>query len=219
MIGMNPIFAIDVNATDQVTPMLVDLQRSLTDRTELNGYIAGNCETLTKRHVKANKQEHATASRLGATPTYYFQKVSELIESRADKDAAVVMIPTGEAAISNLSKSAGGEAIGTRGPFAPVEGPVHIVAINAEYLTIPISKYSYGRRAREFSGTFVVTTKKGTKLIGQREGKETRWLYLLKEEVNLKEDRTLLPTDDQFLQAAELGAHDFIDHLPGGKAA
>lgn len=204
------ILQFGVQVKDDITPTLSKVTSLLTDRTVLNKYIAASSEELTRRHVRGNKQDHATAKRLGATPTYYFQKIAELITSESDKDGAYVIIPSGESAISNLSKSAGGEGVGMRGPFAVVDGPVHIVAINANHLTIPISKFSYGRRAREFSGTFVVKSKRGNKIIARKAGKGIEPLFLLKEEVNLKQDRSLVPSDEQYLLAAELGAQDFV---------
>ncbi|WP_009960338.1 hypothetical protein [Verrucomicrobium spinosum] len=209
--------------TNEATPLLAALLPKLEDPTQLNKHIAGEAEVLTANHLINVKSEHKTASRLGATPTYYFQNKSRAVESWYDETCAEVVIPTGEGAISNLSKSVGGSAVGSREAFAPAFGAVNIVAINSRYLTIPAAAVAYGRRAGEFPLLQFIPFASGAKALAMVTGKgkerKTEVYYWLREEVNLKEDKTILPTDDDYAAAAERGAESFMSEMMETTAA
>lgn len=200
---------------EDAAPLLTAMLEKLADgdKGELNKAVADEAEVLTANHLLGVRTEHKTAKRLGAEPTYFFQRMSQAVESWSDGNGAHVTIPTGEAAISNLAKSAGAAAVGSRGPFAAWWGPVNIVAINSSYLTIPASKIAYGRRAEEVPNLRFIPFASGAKALAQVEGKgadrKINVHYWLKEEVDLPEDKTLLPTDAEYLAAAERGAENF----------
>lgn len=208
---------IGVTYTNEAAPLLAALLPKLEDPTQLNKHVAGEAEVLTANHLLGVKSEHKTANRLGATPTYYFQNKSRAVESRYDAQGAEVVIPTGEGALSNLSKSAGGAAVGSREAFAPAFGPVNIVAINSRYLTIPAVAITYGRRAGEFPLLRFVPYASGAKALVMTTGKGAERksvpYYWLKEEVSLKEDKTILPTDADYVAAAERGAESFMGEM------
>jgi len=83
----------------------------------------------------------------------------------------------------------------------------------AKYLTIPATAAAFGRRAREIAGLFLVKFKSGVKALAKRDGKGLKVFYWLKESVTLPQDRELLPSDEQLLNAAEKGARDYIKKL------
>ena len=99
-----------------------------------------------------------------------------------------------------------------------------ISAVNARMLTIPISPVSYGKRAAEFPGLFLLRTKKGAYLVQAGESLSGRvtaksqggnasrrlrahlnFLFKLTESVNQAGNPDVVPTDDEFAEVA-LGA-------------
>ena len=75
---------------------------------------------------------------------------------------------------------------------------LHIAPINKNYLTIPLHRSSYGKRATEFSDLFVVTKKNGKKFLAQNNGGSLVFMYRLVKSVNQKRDKRLMPTDKTF---------------------
>jgi hypothetical protein len=173
---------------------------ALEDTTDLHRSIAGEAESLTREHiVKIAPSRHKTAERLGAKPTGYYERVADGVTSRGDAEVAVV--------------SLGGDA----GGFARAFGDVTIVPRKAKNLAIPAKAAAYGKRpgeiadlellfmGRKAGGGFALAL--GKKTAG---GAREVWFWLVKK-VFQKQDRTLLPTDDQFLAAAELGALSYLE--------
>lgn len=192
---------------DSATPALKALEGRLSDRTELHRHVAAAAEHTTREHmVTIDPSMHTTRSRLGvpiSSPPSYWQSRINAVESRADSNAATVSLGS-EAEI-----------------FSRVDGPVLVRPRVGKYLTIPATAAAYGRRAREIAGLFAVTFKSGSKALAQKDGSDSKKLkvfYWLKESVTLPQDRELLPSDEQYLNAAEQGARDFVDAMPGGAA-
>ena len=77
---------------------------------------------------------------------------------------------------------------------------IDIVPKFRKYLTIPISKKSYGRKSSEFNNTFITFKKDGrTGLIGQKSDTgSVVWLYRLVKHVHQNQDSNLLPSDDTY---------------------
>ena len=77
---------------------------------------------------------------------------------------------------------------------------IDIVPKFRKYLTIPISKQSYGRKSSEFNNTFITFKKDGkTGLIGQKsDAGSVVWLYRLVKHVHQNQDSNLLPSDDTY---------------------
>lgn len=91
-------------------------------------------------------------------------------------------------------------------------GPIR--AKRVRYLTIPISKEAYGRRAREFSDEvaplFPIKSKKGNRLLVSRVDGGIQPHYLLKEEVNQKPWPGSLPSAEQIKEAFSKGLKLFL---------
>lgn len=198
------MIAVEVRIEDGASPTLTAVQRGLSDLTVLNQHVAAAAESTTREHLREiDPNMHTTRARLGVSlgnpPSYWASRIAA-VESRATKDAAIV----------SMGKDSE--------IFERTFGPVVVRPVSAKHLTIPANAATFGRRAREFSGMFPVTFKSGKKALAQREGKGLKVMYWLKDEVTLPEERRLLPSDEQFLNAAEQGARDFVNTLAGGES-
>ena len=138
---------------------------------------------LVRNHLsRIAPRHHISAHRLGATPTGHIEKGARATHFTASSDSAEVIIP-----IAGLSRA-----------FRPLT----ITPRTANALTLPVSSHSYGKRVGELRAN-------GWNIFRPK-GKDTLWgklqdeddavpLYVLKKRVQLKQDRSLLPSD------AELG--------------
>ena len=138
---------------------------------------------LVRNHLsRIAPRHHISAHRLGATPTGHIEKGARATQFTASSDSAEVIIP-----IAGLSRA-----------FRPLT----ITPRTANALTLPVSSHSYGKRVGELRAN-------GWNIFRPK-GKDTLWgklqdeddavpLYVLKKRVQLKQDRSLLPSD------AELG--------------
>lgn len=186
---------ITVEATE-AKRLLKTLQLGPTDRVMLHKRIAARGEELTRTYLgEVSRERHATASRLGARPTGFFGDAAERVTRRADADGATVGI--------------------THPGISRAAHDVEIVPRNgSKYLTIPVNAIGYGRRAREIGNLFFFTSKKTGKLyLGTNaEGVDHPIaIYLLVERSMLKQDRTLLPSDEAYGESALAGARDWVD--------
>lgn len=147
------------------------------------------------RHVHAYARvHHASANRLGAQPTGHMEDAVDAISYGPDGNgAASVTIPIPG--------------------FSRVFGDVTVTPKNAKALTLPINSISYGRRAGEMRRLGFTLFKFGKKeggvngvLYGYREGDDhIEPLYALKSRVTLRQDRSMLPTDEDMTAAAQDG--------------
>lgn len=140
---------------------------------------------------------HATADRLGATPTGHIIKGAARVTSLSTADSASVSVP-----IAGISRA-----------FAPLT----VRAKKASALTIPVAAASYGHRVREMKrlGWNVFRPKGKDFLMGSREGDETATLlYALRKQVTIRQDRSLLPSDAEVTKSINLAIGSSIDqHL------
>ena len=146
---------------------------------------AASVSNLVRRHIAADApRRHFSSSRLGAAPTGFMEKAARKTVFRADAQHGEVVIPSP----------------GFGRAFHDVEiRPTHGAA-----LTLPISKFSYGRRVKEMTamGWRIFRPKRdkskdidGSTLWGNLKGDEPIPLYILKKRVRQRQDRSLLPSD------------------------
>ena len=198
--------SMNIEVTDTASPFLFQLEGKLLDRTGLHSYIAPQAEKLTVQYLEAIAPgRHATANRLGATPTDHLLYAAQAIESGYDADAAWITFPR----ITGLSRA-----------FRSFE----LIPLNGKkWLTIPAIKSAYGRRAREFSDLKFVPLGEDGQLAAlvQRAKSNGRFIvvFWLKKQVRIEQDRTLLPSDDAYRSSAEIGARNFIRDLKKGDQA
>jgi hypothetical protein len=196
-------------AEDNSTPALRRAVALFDDLTELHQLIAANAEVLTRRHLveKAAPARHTTAQRLGANPTGYLTRRAQAIESQGTRDSATVTL---------------GGAVEI---FARVDGPVTIYP-QRKYLTIPASAQAYGRRAGELGSLRFIAFGSGAKAlaavkVGTKTGKRGKPVkdvqltvhYWLRDKVTLSQDRGLLPTEEQYVEAGEAAAQTLLEDI------
>lgn len=176
-------------------PFLAHLLRHLTDPTELNEEIARKVEQLTKLHLAGEaRKRHRTANALGANPTNILSRAAESPEASADREGVILTMRPAEV----LARA-----------FRDIE----IYPRNGKkWLTIPIHRRSYGKRAREFKDLFFLwPAEEGSPFLVERAANGNLiFLYLLVRKVTQKQDRTLLPSDEAYLDASELAAEEVL---------
>lgn len=201
---MSLAYQIDVSGDDQVVKMLGRLRSSLVDKTELHKSIGTYAETLTRQHLTTLAQtRHKTADKLGATPSGHLERAAESVTSRGDDEAAFVNI---------ISPG-----------ITRAFGDVTINAKDGKWLTIPAIAEAYNRRARTFNDLRVAFFRKGrlalikaeqSSLADRKEsGGRSEVYYWLKKSVTQKQDRTLLPPDDDYATAAVQGIKAYLRML------
>ena len=140
---------------------------------------------LCSRHLRTLSQSrHASANRLGAAPSGHFEQA--IVESEASPDEAHVIL--------------------TLPGLARAFRSLTIVPRRARALTLPLAAESYGKKASELSrdGWGLFATK--SVLMGSRKSTgEVKPLYALKPRVRLRQDRSLLPSDNALSRAAREG--------------
>lgn len=157
-------------------------------RRDLHAVAAKAIQIVVQRHVRTYaRSHHATAKRLGATPTGHLAKGARAITWYANSVYGVV-----EVAIPGITRA-----------FRDLM----IRPTRAKSLTIPARGISYGRTAGEMEalGWRLFSRRKGDRayLFGRRD-KETRVLFYLVKRVTVRQDRALLPTDKDISDAGDL---------------
>lgn len=192
----------------------------ITDRTGLNRSIGERARELTRNHlIEIAQTRHATASRLGAAPSGHWGQAAEKTTFQADADGATVTI-----------NQPGIGRVGHDVKIKPGAGK--------KYLAIPAIAEAYNRRAYRMTNlTVMVRMKDGKRTavaLQERKASEIRygrikkngsrtvthvssrignvWYWLVKE-VNQKQDRTLLPSDEQYRLSVLAGVRDYVDRL------
>ena len=171
----------------------LDLVKS-EGRHQLFSVAANAMRILVRNHLsRIAPRHHMSAHRLGATPTGHIEKGARATHFTASSDSAEVIIP-----IAGLSRA-----------FRPLT----ITPRTANALTLPVSSHSYGKRVGELRAN-------GWNIF-RPEGKDTLWgklqdeddavpLYVLKKRVQLKQDRSLLPSDAELGGTASKAMLDYI---------
>lgn len=201
---MNALMQMDINVGDGVTPVLSRLA-GLADAEQIHSYIAPQVEELTRLYLNAIAPgRHSTAERLGADPTGHLGRAASAVESGHDDEAAYITIPR----IYGLGRAFQDYVI------TPKNGK--------KWLTIPATASAYGKRAGEFSDLKFVPFTDDLAALMARSKSDGKYIvvFWLKKEVTIEQDRTLLPDDQAFGEAAARGVDFYIEDVEGkgGKA-
>lgn len=152
------------------------------------------------RHMKTDvSRRHATANRLGATPTKHWEKPETYVRLKEGQGASEVSV--------------------TRPGIARAVRDVTIRPRVAKALAIPVSALSYGKRPAETEQALGrrLFRPKGTRMLvaarKDKKGKDTAWdvFYALSGAVFQKKDPTLLPSQSDLEKALERAALNAIE--------
>jgi hypothetical protein len=148
---------------------------------------------------------HRTAERLGAAPTGHLSLASRRIESTSSRDFAELRFPAdtglGRAFrdMNIVPKKVGG------------------------WLTIPVHAAAYGKRAQEFPNLvcYPLGPRKTLVLATKVENGIGEVFYVLAKKAKVKQDRDLLPSDEEYRELARRVAVAWLAELEteGGAAA
>ena len=149
---------------------------------------------LVRNHLsRIAPRHHISAHRLGATPTGHIEKGARATHFTASSDSAEVIIP-----IAGLSRA-----------FRPLT----ITPRTANALTLPVSPHAYGKRVGDLrtNGWNIFRPKGKDTLWGKLQDEDDAVpLYVLKKRVQLKQDRSLLPSDAELGTTASKAMLDYI---------
>lgn len=155
--------------------------------------VANAVRILVRSHLfRIAPRHHISAHRLGATPTGHIKKGARATQFTASTNGAEVIIP-----IPGLSRAF---------------GPLTIAPRNAAALTLPVSPHAYGKRVGDLrtNGWNIFRPKGHDILMGSLGDDEAVPLYVLKRRVQLKQDRSLLPSDAELSGTASKAMLDYI---------
>jgi len=195
---------IEVDGT-AAAGVLQRVRKGLERRGPLHKRMGADAEALTHAYlVRIGRTRHATAQRLGAKPTGFYANAAGRVESTGDDDSAAVVIPSDT---------------GLRRAFMDF----NLVPRNgSKYLTIPDHPLTYGKRVGEVSVPMKFSMVGGrfpALVFDQRGPLNGTVAYWLKKKVTIKQDRSLLPSDDAYLKLASRSAVAYIELLQEGGPA
>lgn len=186
---------VTLNITPRVHPKLRGMLSDLGPvwRRAILGVGANGLQIEVARHIRREATaRHRTATRLGVRPTGHLAKGAARITSHATASAAYVLVP-----IAGISRA-----------FRDLV----ITPVNASALTIPVAAASYGHRVRELArmGWRIFRPKGHDVLMGSRDGGEAQALYALRKRVVVRQDRTLLPSDEAVSSAINKACASYV---------
>lgn len=147
---------------------------------------------------------HASADRLGAKHTKHMERAARDMSHEANADRGLI----------HLSMAGIGRAF----------HDVTIRPVNVRWLTIPVARDSYGKRARDFEGRgiFVFRSKNGNMFLartkGRRKNRRLEPLFLLKKEVHQKQDATMLPRESEIRRTGRTAIRQELERQTWGSA-
>lgn len=181
------------NLRDRATLPLKNFVASLRSRRDLHRSMGARVRELCRNHLIAISNTRKNA--LGAPSSRFWGKAAEKVAPPlADNERALITIhhPGIRRAFEDVK-------------IEPTGGK--------QWLTIPLIAAAYNRRAYRVKGLFRPGKKSDPKrVLSQRnkDGSLTHW-YALVKSVLQKQDRSLLPSDEAFGNAAMQGALDYVN--------
>jgi hypothetical protein len=214
---MNIGLEIQVRSAD-VDRKLQAFFAQISDRTEMNQAIGERARELTRNHLVAiAESRHATAERLGATPSGHWGQAAEKTTFEADGIGATVSVH--QRGISRVAHDV---------EIKPGEGKKYLTipaiaeAYNQRAYRVPGLHLIFGRKAGEAARPIALGTGAASEIKYGRIRKDgsrkithtasqlgTIWYWLVKS-VHQKQDRTLLPSDEEYRLSALAGVRDFL---------
>lgn len=186
-----------IKIEDGVSPRLASVLRLFTGAGLASLHRAAGVEVqaVTSRHLRVLAgTRHGTAQRLGAAPTNHWAKAAEKVSEPAalESDSSGATLTIGHPGITRAFRS------------------ITIAPRESKSLAIPIHAISYGVRAGELWERMKLFIPKGKRIIAANIGGQLTPLYVLCRTVTQRQDRSLLPSDQQFQDAAVAGAKSWL---------
>lgn len=172
-------------------------------RRTLEGAAARPVADAVRRHLFAlGTSRHATARKLGATPTNIIGRTAENVAVRQGGEGTQVVVP--------------------HPMFRRAYHDIVIRPVRAKALAIPVSGEAYDKAPRSFAGLFVWKVSrgeagdgdKGAAYLARRSGEKLELMYMLRRgSLTQPKDPTLLPTTAELSAAAKRGLADMIRRI------
>ena len=190
---------LSISTSDLVTPRIIKLMEGMGgNNSELNAAMGHEVQRLTHFHLSfLAATRHTTASKLGATPSNHLAQAAEKVSAPSALSA--------DSSSATLTINHPGMIRALR--------DVTIVPRDAKSLAIPVHALAYNRRPREIWDALKLFIPKGKNVICMPSGNTITTLYVLVRSVTQKQDRTLLPSQQNFEKAAKLGAQRYLKSL------
>lgn len=211
---------VTINISGSLDEELRAVQAGLKERKAMHDRIAGDAEDFIRREagpsIASNNKNHQSAMALGAPTTGHLHDAFQQIEFLATADACFLLVPG-----SSRLRAAFGEYT-----ITPGEGKT--------YLTIPVARDSYGKRAGEFGDElfFALVGPKRQPVLARRQervdsgsiqnrspkgkrydnSKPLEVLYILTRKSRIKEDRSLFPFEELERTALQ-STSDYLNEL------
>jgi hypothetical protein len=185
---------VSLTGRDRSAARLTGVAEGLRNRSQLHADLAREGVLVTKTHISTH-WGHATAQRLGATPSGYAQKTASTVRGDGDDQQAVIRIP---------------RSTGVGRAFRDI---VIRPGSGKTYLTIPACARTYGKTAGDFGGQLAYTQKIATRtpmLIFHDSGEVAFWL---RRKIEQKQNRQLLPSDVEYADLAAGVAEIYVTKL------
>lgn len=155
--------------------------------------IAPRVSELVRSHLSsASASRHETADRLGANRTGFLEKGARsgvTPHATADEAEVLIRVPGISRAFRDLT----------------------VTPKNANALTIPLDALAYNARVSQVRalGWSIFRPKGKNVLMGTKDG-ETKTLYALVKSAHLRQDRGLLPADEEISSTAKLSIKQYL---------
>ena len=196
---------LSVTIQDTVSPRLRRAMNTLqgSDRAGLNRAMGMGIQVLTENHLRMLAgSRHDTANRLGAAPSNFLAQAAEMVASP-----------------SALTSTTNGATLTINHPgMVRALRDVTIVPREAKSLAIPVDALAYNRRPAQLWESLHLFIPKGKNVIAMSAGKnQIRVLYVLVRSVTQRQDRTLLPSDEEIRRAAHEEADAYVTAVALGR--
>lgn len=191
---------IKITVEDKLTPELNQLHNAFQGpaKTAATKVMGDAVQITIVEHLRMlNESRHDTANRLGATPSGFIGTAVNAAEAAA------------------INPDADGVTLTLRHPvIARAFRDITIVPKTAKALTIPINAIAYNRRAGQFEGLFRLGGRgaEGARnILAIKNGDTVIPLFLLVRSVTQKQDRSLMPSDNDMSSTAAVALKKHLE--------
>ena len=186
-----------ITISDTASPALQAKMRAMSGSKLADLHRAAGVEVqeLTRGHIAAlRRNPDSFAAKFGAPASNFYAQEAEKVGG----DAALTAGPAGATLTIN--------SIGFKRAFQNVP----IFPKTAKSLAIPVNAIAFGHKASELWDRMHLFIPKGKRVIAATIGGVLTPLYVLCKSVTQKQDRSLLPSDQEFQDAAVRGAKNYL---------